>query len=141
MKSVIRWLVEKAIAPPRCSYNRNKIMNVVTDERKIAYIREDVDFTTRAGINVFGSLYRQDGYPIPSSVMIYSHSMGMNQFEALNLVPYLVTPELALFAFDYPASGISGGEFIVVDGTGASVVLDIVEELKNSYKMQKFANI
>lgn len=139
MRSVVRWLLQQAMSPTRCSYDRNRIMSVVTDERKTAYIRDDVDFTTSHGINIFGSLYHQDGHPIPSSIIIYSHSMGMNQFEALNLVPYLVTPELALFAFDYPASGISGGNVIVIDGTGASVVLDAVAVLKERYKMRKFA--
>lgn len=139
MKSVARWLIHQGVCPVRCSYDRNNVMNVITDERKVVYLREDVDFTTRTGIKIVGSLYHQDGYSMPTSVLIYSHSMGMNQFEALNLVPYLVTPDLALFAFDYPASGISGGDVIVVDGTGASIVLDAVNNLKDRHKMRKFA--
>ena len=139
MKGVLRWLIRQTISPPRCRYSEDDVVSVVTDERGVAFVREPVTLGFVDGVSIVGSLYHQHSHPVPTSCVVYSHSMGTNQFEALNLVPFLVTPSLALFAFDYVASGCSSGEALPFDGKGAALVLSIVRALRQTRGMSRFA--
>ena len=139
MKGVLRWLIQQTISPPRCSYDQNSVVSVVTDDRGVVFMRMPVTFTLSNGTNLVGSIYYYHGYSIPSSCVVYSHSLGMNQFEALNLVPFLVTPSLALVAFDYVACGCSTGDALPFDGTGAEILLEILQDLRQSHGMTRFA--
>jgi hypothetical protein len=70
---------------------------------------------------------------------IYLHSLGTNQFESLNLIPFLCTPELAVFSFDLPGCGISEGPSIPLDGSGCELVLAAVQHLRSHFSFTQFA--
>jgi predicted esterase len=71
--------------------------------------------------------------------LIYLHSLGTNQFEAINLIPFLCTSQLSLFAFDFPGCGISEGKATPLDGSGSGIVRTAVRVLRARFGFNQFA--
>lgn len=138
MKSVVKWLVDVSFRPPRHTYDNNRTVSVVTTNKNV-YIRKSCEFQNSRGNKLFGSLWIDRASPMPSNCLLYLHSLGTNQFEALNLVPFMVSQDLALFAFDFPGCGISEGEYIPLDGSGIQDVLAAYDYLGEQYHFTKFA--
>ena len=136
MKGVVKWMISNAICPPRCKYNLSNIITVITDENNNAYERKRIEIISN-DVKLECSLWTLSGYS-SSKCLIYLHSAGMNQFEAINLVPYLVTSELSLFAFDFPGCGMSDGKFLPFDGSGPPHVKNCLEHLRSVEKIKKF---
>jgi predicted esterase len=57
----------------------------------------------------------------------------------LNIVPFLCTPELAMFAFDFPGCGVSEGRATPLDGSGCELVLGAVRHLRAQFQFTQFA--
>jgi pimeloyl-ACP methyl ester carboxylesterase len=140
MKRVIRYVLEATVSPPRVVYNPEETISAITCDDAI-FEREIVHFTSDSCLNLMGSLWRDCAQPDPSPTMctIYLHSLGTNQFESLNLIPFLCTPELAVFAFDLPGCGISEGPVIPLDGSGCQLVLAAVRHLRSRFSFTQFA--
>ena len=90
------------------------------------------------GITLQCSLWHSRGCS-PPNCLIYLHSAGMNQFEALNIVPYIVNEHISLFAFDFPGCGKSSSELLPFDGNGPSYVMSCARYLHRVEKIEKFA--
>jgi pimeloyl-ACP methyl ester carboxylesterase len=88
-----------------------------------------------------GSLWRERTLPdaTPTTCLIYLHSLGTNQFEVLNIIPFLCTPELAVFAFDFPGCGVSEGKATPLDGSGCQLVLGAARHLRSRFGFTQFA--
>lgn len=136
MRKVIDWIINNTISPPRCKYDLNNIVNIITDENNKVYVRKQIEILSNDVPLQCSLWYRHGSYP--SKCTIYLHSAGMNQFEALNIVPYLVTEEISLFAFDFPGCGLSGGNYLPFDGSGPPHVLNCVKHLRQKEGIEKF---
>ncbi|OHT14456.1 hypothetical protein TRFO_43041 [Tritrichomonas foetus] len=136
MKSVMRWAIKSSISPPRCTYDPSNTITIITDENNKIYVRKKIEIISN-DIPLQCSLWHSHDH-FPTKCLIYLHSAGMNQFEALNIVPYFVTSDISLFAFDFPGCGQSGGEFLPFDGSGPPHVMNCVTHLKNCEGIQSF---
>ena len=132
MRKVVEWMFDVTLRPPRASYNPAKSIAVVESCRRTLYVREGVEFTNPAGLKLIGSIWREQGSD-PTACVIFLHSLGTNQFECVNLVPFLCTPELALFAFDFSGSGRSEGDFIPLVGNGSQDVFAAADFVRSHY--------
>jgi pimeloyl-ACP methyl ester carboxylesterase len=140
MHRVIRYLLEAIFSPPRAVYNPDFTVSVITCN-SCAYERAAVQFTSDSRLNLMGSLWRDCTHRdiAPTVCLIYLHSLGTNQFEMLDIIPFLCTPELAMFAFDFPGCGISEGKAIPLDGSGCELVLAAVRHLRAHFAFTQFA--
>jgi pimeloyl-ACP methyl ester carboxylesterase len=140
MIKVIRYLLECVFSPARAVYNPDNAISVITCDGSL-FEREIVQFTSDSCLNLMGSLWRDRTQPGASATIctIYLHSLGTNQFESINVVPFLCTPELALFTFDFPGCGISEGTRIPLDGSGCELVLAAVRSLRARFSFAQFA--
>jgi pimeloyl-ACP methyl ester carboxylesterase len=57
----------------------------------------------------------------------------------LNIIPFLCTPELAMFAFAFPGCGISEGKAAPLDRSGSQLVLAAVRHLRVRFSFTQFA--
>lgn len=133
MKSVLEWMFEVSLRPPRATYDLNATVCVVESRSNSLYIRQDVTFQNDDSITLYGSLWHERNHPQPTACIIFLHSLGTNQFECINLIPFLCTPELALFSFDFSGSGMSGGDTIPLVGRGSQDVFAAYNLLKNKF--------
>lgn len=136
MKKVVKWIIDNTISPPRCKYDLNNIVNVITDEKDRAYSRKQIEFLSN-DIQLQCSLWTRHGSS-PSKCVIYLHSAGMNQFEALNIVPYIINQNISLFAFDFPGCGLSGGKYLPFDGSGPLHVNNCFNYLRDKEGIEQF---
>jgi len=63
--------------------------------------------------------------------VIYMHGNSSCRLEALELVDYFLTSSITLFCFDFPACGLSEGEFISLGWFERDDVASIVEYLRS----------
>ena len=138
MKSVVRWLVDVSFRPPRHSYDPERTVSVVTNGPNI-YVRKGASFKNNKDNLLYGSLWYDRSAPIPPNCLIYLHSLGTNQFEGLNLISFMCSPDLSVFTFDFPGCGISEGDYIPLDGSGINDVKAAVEYLDDNYHFEKYA--
>lgn len=138
MDSIIQYLLDCTICPPRAEYDPDNTISVITTEGGDVYLREKVVFQSNE-LKLMGSLWRDKNSNNPKSCCIFLHSLGTNQFEVLNIIPFLVTPDLAVFAFDFPGCGMSEGSSTPLDGTGHFFVSSAVSHLKSNYGFTYFA--
>lgn len=138
MKSVVRWLVDVSFRPPRHSYDPDRTVSVVTNNQ-IVYVRKAYEFKNQRGNKLYGSLWTDRAARMPDNCLLYLHSLGTNQFEALNLVPFMTSQDLALFSFDFPGCGISEGDHIPLDGSGIHDVLAACDFLDSQFHFKKYA--
>jgi pimeloyl-ACP methyl ester carboxylesterase len=140
MFKVIQYLLELTFSPPRAVYNPDETISAITCDGLI-FEREIVQFTSDSCLNLMGSLWRDRTQPntCPTICTIYLHSLGTNQFESINIVPFLCTPELAIFTFDFPGCGMSEGRWVPLDGSGCDLVLAAVRSLRARFSFTQFA--
>ena len=62
--------------------------------------------------------------------VIYMHGNSSCRLEALDLVEYFLTSNITLFCFDFPACGLSEGEYISLGWFERDAVASIVEYLR-----------
>ena len=143
MRAVVSYLLECTICPPRATYDPEDTVSVITSDDGSVYERSNVEFKTEHNLVMRGSFWtKQDQSKSnrkPHTCCFYLHSLGTNQFEALNIVPFLCTENLALFAFDFPGCGISDGDATPLDGSGCQIVLDAVNHISANYEIDTFA--
>ena len=133
MKSVLEWMFDVSLRPPRATYDLNATVCVVESRSNSLYIRQDVTFQNDDSLTLYGSLWHERNHPHPTACIIFLHSLGTNQFECINLIPFLCTPELALFSFDFSGSGMSDGDTIPLVGRGSQDVFAAYNVLKNKF--------
>lgn len=138
MKSIVKWLVDVSFRPPRHTYDPETTVSAVTNGSNV-YVRKSFYFPNKKGDELYGSLWYDRSQPIPRNCIFYLHSLGTNQFEGLNLVSFLCSPDLCLFTFDFPGCGISEGDFIPLDGSGIDDVKSAFEYLSSEYHFEKYA--
>jgi hypothetical protein len=93
MRRMIRTLMNATLSPPRAVYNPSPTISVVTCDGR-TYGRERVHFTSDSSFNLIAQ-------PAPPAIcLLYLHALATNQFECLNLVPFLCMPELAFAEAD-----------------------------------------
>lgn len=133
MRKVLEWMFDATLRPPRASYDPLETICVIESRRRTLFVREHVEFTNQSGQRLIGSLWREQGTQDPSACLIFLHSLGTNQFECVNLIPFLCTSELALFAFDFSGSGCSSGDIVPLVGNGVQDVLAAAETVRTRY--------
>jgi pimeloyl-ACP methyl ester carboxylesterase len=140
MKRVVRTLIAATLSPPRAVYDPDTTISAITCGT-VLYHREIVHFTSDTSLNLIGSLWSQfnASRTSPTMCLIYLHSLGTNQFESINLIPFICTSQLSLFAFDFPGCGISEGKATPLDGSGSRIVQTAVRELRSRFQINQFA--
>ena len=133
MKAVMKWMVDVCLRPPRANYDLNKTVCLIEGIENEVYIRKDVTFNNSQNITLHGSFWHNKDNPTPTSCLIFLHSLGTNQLECVNLVPFVCTHDLALFSFDFTGSGISDGDIIPLVGNGCHDVLSAAELIRNKF--------
>lgn len=123
------------LKPPRATYDPSDTPAVIERHNKTFCVREDVEFLNPFGEKLCGSLWRESGFDLPTSCMIYLHSLGTNQFECINLIPFICNRDLAVFSFDFPGSGASGGDTIPLINNGTETVLSAAEMIRKRYRI------
>lgn len=132
-------MLRTAFSPPRCIYEKDNTVSVITAPNYQVYYRTNFEFTVKDRVTITGSIWRDHEESNPNSCVIFLHSLGTNQFEVLNIIPILCCKQLCIVSFDFPGCGMSGGEILPLDGSGAEIVKNCVEKLKNDYHISKFA--
>ncbi|OHT16719.1 hypothetical protein TRFO_12978 [Tritrichomonas foetus] len=130
MRKVVNWMFDVSLRPPRATYDLSNTVCLIESRGGDIYIRKDYTFDNGDHMTLHGSLWHVKDNPRPTSCIIFLHSLGTNQFECLNLVPFLCTPDLALFSFDFSGSGISEGDTIPLVGRGCHDVIAAANLLK-----------
>lgn len=138
MKQVIKWAIDVSFRPPKCMYDNKTAARVITHGKEV-FIRNPVNFLNQRKHMLCGSIWTDRNYPNPKHCLIYLHSLSTNQLECLNLVPFIVCSDIALFCFDFPGCGISGGDYIPLDGSGVCDVIEAVSFLDKTYHFDKYA--
>lgn len=138
MKSVVKWLIDVCFRPPRHEYDTERTAVAVTTGETV-YVRQTMKFTNSKGNQLEGSLWYDKDYEIPKNCLIYLHSLGSNQFEALNLVAFMCSRDLAVFSFDFSGCGNSEGNYIPLDGSGIDDVNSCLKILEEQYNFAKYA--
>ena len=133
MKSLINWLFDVSLRPPRATYDLDKTICAIEGRNGELYVRKDVIFDNGDNIKLYGSLWYEHKSPNPTSCIIFLHSLGMNQFECVNIVPFLCTSDLAIFSFDFTGSGLSDGDTIPLIGRGCHDVFAAAEYLRTHF--------
>ena len=141
MRSVVKYVFECTICPPRATYDPDNTVSAMTCECGDVIERHKVEFLVDDHLKLMGSLWtmRTSNNVQPTCCCIYLHSLGTNQFEVLNIVPLLCNSSVAVFGFDFPGCGISEGDAIPLDGNGFKVVLAAKEHLKTHFQIREFA--
>lgn len=139
MKSIITWILDITFKPPRAVYDPFDTISVITMADGSTFARDNFMLETDNKNSLFGSIWKDNSNPTPSSCLIFLHSLGTNQFECVNLVPFLCSKEMAVASFDFPACGISDGQIIPLDGSGTKEVFLVVDYLKREYNISQFA--
>ena len=140
MRGVIRYLLDCTLCPPRATYDPNDTISAITTENGPVFERHNVEFKTGIDLTMTGSLWKMKcPDKKPRSCCIYLHSLGTNQFEVINIVPFLCTDRLCLFAFDFPGCGLSQGDATPLDGSGCQIVLDAVRYISEHFDIHDFA--
>ena len=137
MYSVVNWLIDVSFRPSRHTYDPDDTVCVITHGQSV-YIRKPIEFNNGKNQKLQGSLWYDRGSPIPKNCLLYLHSLGTNQFECLDLIPFMCSPELCLFSFDFPGCGISEGDYIPLDGNGVHDVESAVNYLKEHFNFEKY---
>jgi pimeloyl-ACP methyl ester carboxylesterase len=138
MKRVVDWMTGLIVCPKRALYDLNNTICAVTDRHRNLYVRTDL-VIPGSEHSITGSLWRHISHMHPRYCVIYLHALGSNQFEAVNLVPFLCTPTLAVFAFDFQSHGIADGNMLPLLGGGADDVIVVRAFLQNNFGIRKFA--
>lgn len=138
MKSVVRWMLRATFSPPRCTYKANEVVSVITTNSQV-YNRTIFEFLSPKGEKIMSSLWRDQSNESPKNCMIYLHSLGANQFEAVNIIPLICTKDLSIVTFDFPGCGLSGGTILPLDGSGPQLVKSCVDYLTQNYHFTEFA--
>jgi len=137
MRAVVQYLLDCTVCPPRASYDPDRTVSVITTGENMRYARKQARFQTDDGVSHVGSLWADAKSESPAACCIYLHSLGTNQFEVLNIVPFLCTPALAVFAFDFPGCGISEGKVTPLDGSGSRLVLSAARYLRETFGFER----
>ncbi|KAH0785359.1 Clan SC, family S9, unassigned serine peptidase [Histomonas meleagridis] len=137
MKGVVQWIADVALRPARASYDVNNTVTVVQSAENHVYRRIPVTFKNSKSLTLYGSLWHDIDNETPTVCMIFLHSLGNNQFEALNLIPFLCTPDLAMFCFDFTGSGNSEGDFIPILCHGFEDVLAASNFIRSEFHITK----
>jgi alpha-beta hydrolase superfamily lysophospholipase len=138
MKRVIRYLLDSTFCPPRAAYDpKNTISAIISGDD--VYERIGVTFESDSSLSITGSLWRDHSNSAPTACTIFLHSLGANQFEGLNIIPFLCTRDLAFFAFDFPGCGVSEGKATPLDGSGYHIVLAAAKYLRTRFAITKVA--
>lgn len=137
MRSVLDWMFEVALKPRRASYDPSSTLFVIECDKNI-YVRKHAEFKTSRGLTLTGGFWTDKSAETPASCLIYLHSLGSNQFEAINLVPFLCSTDLAVFSFDFSGSGLSDGDVIPLVGNGTEEVFAATEYLRKEYNIHQF---
>lgn len=138
MKSVVRWMLRATFSPPRCTYKDENTLSVITVNSQI-YYRTIFEFNSPKGEKIVSSLWRDKSEENPSKCLIYLHSLGANQFEAVNIIPAVCTKELSVVSFDFPGCGLSGGTILPLDGSGPQLIKTLVDYLNNNFHYTEYA--
>ena len=142
MRSVVKYLFDCTICPPRAKYDPDNTVSAITSRDNAVYERHNVEFTSDTNLKLMGSLWTMQTKSStikPSACLIYLHSLGTNQFEALNIVPLICSPVVSVFAFDFPGCGVSEGTGIPLDGSGYKLVLAAQAHLRTHFQIREFA--
>lgn len=137
MNSIVEWMLDSVLRPKRATYDKDDTLWVIECEDK-TYFRRDADFRTHRGVQIHGGTWFDKEGQNPSCCIIYNHSLGMNQYECTNIIPFLCSPDIAVFSMDFSGCGISGGDEIPLLGNGPDDVLSAVEYLKEEYHFEKW---
>lgn len=135
MKSLIKWVFDISLRPPRATYDLDNTVCAIEGRNQDLYIRHDCKFDNDNNQTLYGSLWHDSKNTSPTACVIYLHSLGTNQFECVNLVPFLCTEELAIFSFDFSGSGLSDGDTIPLIGRGCQDVFAASQYLKNHWRI------
>ncbi|OHS98353.1 hypothetical protein TRFO_08942 [Tritrichomonas foetus] len=137
MKSLIHWAIDVSLRPPRATYDLDNTICAIENKYDDLFIRTDVEFDNGDNLKLYGSLWRNYRHPHPTSCIIFLHSLGMNQFECVNIVPFLCTPDLAVFSFDFTGSGKSDGDTIPLIGRGCHDVMTAANFLRTQFQISR----
>lgn len=135
----MNWMFDSCLRPPRAKYDIGNTICLIENRTREVFIRDDVTFVNDSSETLHGSFWHEKNSTNPTSCIIFLHSLGTNQFECLNLVPFLCTPDLALFSFDFSGSGISEGDVIPLAGQGSQDVLAAESYLRTQMKITQIA--
>jgi pimeloyl-ACP methyl ester carboxylesterase len=138
MRRVFDWVTELVVCPKRALYDLSDTICAVTDRRNL-YVRTDLVIPAANGRSINGSLWRHISFMHPGHCVVYLHALGANQFEGVNLVPFLCTPTVAVFSFDFQSHGIADGNVIPLLGGGAEDVVVVRAFLQGEFRIRKFA--
>ena len=136
MFSVVDWLIDVSFRPSRHTYDPHNTACVITQGQNVI-VRKQIEFFNKKNQKLQGSLWYDRSSAIPKNCLLYLHSLGTNQFECLDLVPFMCSPDLCLFAFDFPGCGISEGDYIPLDGNGVYDVESAIKHLDESFHFEK----
>lgn len=135
MKSLIKWFFDVSLRPPRATYDLSNTICAIEGKYQDLYVRTDCEFDNGDNLMLHGSLWHDSRNNNPTSCIIYLHALGMNQFECVDIVPFLCTRDLAIFSFDFSGSGLSEGDTIPLIGRGCHDVLAASNFLKNKFQI------
>jgi pimeloyl-ACP methyl ester carboxylesterase len=138
MKRVIDWITDLVLCPKRALYDLKNSICAVTDRHHNLYVRTDL-VIPGSGHSINGSLWRHISQMHPRYCVVYLHALGSNQFEAVNLVPFLCSTMISVFAFDFQSHGIADGNMLPLLGGGADDVVVARAFLQNDFGIRKFA--
>ncbi|EAY03301.1 hypothetical protein TVAG_193710 [Trichomonas vaginalis G3] len=138
MQKVVEWLIDCCFRPPREGYDNERTAIAITSGDSV-YLRHPITFRNSNGKKLVGSLWYDKDYDIPHYCLVYLHSLGSNQFESLDLVPFICSNKLALCSFDFSGSGNSEGGYIPLDGSGIEDVEACISALTESFHFEKYA--
>ena len=131
--------ISRVISPQKEDYDLDKLDLKFMCTGK-SFVRLPLTFPSGRGEKLCCSLYHLEGVDIYSQIpcAIYLHGLGSSQLEGRILVPNLCQYNIAVFCFDFAASGHSGGEYVSF-GYNESIDTDnIIEILHQAFKLGPF---
>jgi pimeloyl-ACP methyl ester carboxylesterase len=137
MHALLHWANDSVFFPARQIYDPSNTVSVITSCHNNIFFRREVSIPGSGGHVIQGSLWRDVQYMNPPCCLIYLHALGTNQFEALNLVPFLCNRQIALFSFDFQSHGNSNGNSIPLFGGGAEDVHLVCDHLRTHFGMRR----
>lgn len=138
MKKLIHWALDSAFRSPRVRYDPINTVWAITDPSGGSYFGTQIQFRNEFGNILTGTIWSLFHSPLPKIALIFLHSLGTNQYECMNLIPFMVSQEIALVSFDFPGCGISEGDNIPLDGSGDQNVTWCANFLRAEYGFTDF---
>jgi pimeloyl-ACP methyl ester carboxylesterase len=132
--------VRAIISPPRKQYRVDSLPFFFLGPSNRPYTRHSVTYINARRQRIVGSIYVCSSADIMNGgpCVIYLHGNCSSQHEGQFLIPNVCPRGIALFCFDFPGCGLSGGDYISLGHYEATDVAFLVDSLHASFGLGPF---